>query len=63
MPEGYPEGEPIVPHGMAVSLTAPAAFRFTFDAAPERHIRAARLLDPDVPRRRTRTPSRASSAR
>ncbi len=48
VPDGYPEGEPIVPHGMAVSLTAPAAFRFTFDAAPERHLRAARLLDPDV---------------
>jgi hydroxyacid-oxoacid transhydrogenase len=46
-PEGYPD-EPIVPHGMAVSLTAPAAFRFTFDAAPERHLHAARLLDPDV---------------
>jgi hydroxyacid-oxoacid transhydrogenase len=48
VPEGYPEGEPIVPHGMAVSLTAPAAFRFTFDAAPERHLRAARILDPDA---------------
>ena len=47
VPEGYPEGEPIVPHGMAVSLTAPAAFKFTFDAAPERHLRAARLLDPE----------------
>ncbi len=46
-PEGYPADEPIVPHGMAVCLTAPAAFKFTFDAAPERHIRAARLLDPD----------------
>jgi hydroxyacid-oxoacid transhydrogenase len=48
VPEGYPQGEPIVPHGMAVSLTAPAAFRFTFDAAPERHLRAARILDPDA---------------
>jgi hydroxyacid-oxoacid transhydrogenase len=48
VPEGYPEGEPIVPHGMAVSLTAPAAFRFTFDAHPERHLRAARLLDPSA---------------
>jgi hydroxyacid-oxoacid transhydrogenase len=48
VPEGYPQGAPIVPHGMAVSLTAPAAFRFTFDAAPERHLRAARILDPDA---------------
>ena len=45
-PEGYPPDQPIVPHGMAVSLTAPEAFRFTFDASPERHLRAARLLDP-----------------
>lgn len=37
---------PLVPHGMAVALTAPAAFRLTFDAAPARHLAAARLLDP-----------------
>jgi alcohol dehydrogenase class IV len=46
-PDGYPDGEPMVPHGMAVSLTAPAAFRFTYSAAPERHERVARLLAPD----------------
>jgi hydroxyacid-oxoacid transhydrogenase len=46
-PEGYPDNGPMVPHGMAVSLTAPEAFRFTFEAAPERHLRAARLLAPD----------------
>jgi len=47
-PEGYPDDEPIVPHGMAVSMTAPAAFRFTFEASPERHLHAAWLLDPDA---------------
>jgi hydroxyacid-oxoacid transhydrogenase len=47
-PDGYPADEAIVPHGMAVSLTAPEAFRFTFDAAPDRHLRAARLLDPSA---------------
>jgi len=45
-PRDYPAGEPMVPHGMSVSLTAPAAFRFTFEASPERHLRAAALLDP-----------------
>jgi hydroxyacid-oxoacid transhydrogenase len=45
-PAGYPDDHPMVPHGMAVSLSAPEAFRFTFDASPERHLRAARLLAP-----------------
>ena len=49
-PEGYPSEEPMVPHGMSVSLTAPEAFRFTFDANPERHLRAAELLAPGAPR-------------
>ena len=30
------------------SLTAAAAFRFTYEADPGRHLRAARLLDPDA---------------
>ncbi|GAA4846938.1 hydroxyacid-oxoacid transhydrogenase [Saccharopolyspora rosea] len=47
VPDGYPD-EPLVPHGQAVSLTAPEAFRFTFSADPERHLRAAQLLQPDA---------------
>jgi alcohol dehydrogenase class IV len=43
-PPGYPDADPLVPHGMAVALTAPEAFRFTFDADPARHLRAAELL-------------------
>jgi hydroxyacid-oxoacid transhydrogenase len=49
-PKDYPRDEPMVPHGMAVSLTAPEAFRFTFEARPERHVRAAELLAPDLER-------------
>ncbi|MFG1920757.1 hydroxyacid-oxoacid transhydrogenase [Cryptosporangium sp. NPDC048952] len=43
-PAGYDADEPMVPHGQSVSLTAPAAFRFTFPTDPERHVRAADLL-------------------
>jgi hydroxyacid-oxoacid transhydrogenase len=49
-PKDYEVDEPLVPHGMAVSLTAPEAFRYTFEASPERHLRAAALLDPDADR-------------
>jgi hydroxyacid-oxoacid transhydrogenase len=45
-PTGYPDGEAMVPHGMSVSLTAPECFRFTFEANPQRHLHAARLLEP-----------------
>jgi len=34
---------------MAVSLTAPEAFRWTFEAGPDRHLRAAELLAPGHP--------------
>jgi hydroxyacid-oxoacid transhydrogenase len=43
---GYPQDEAMIPHGQSVSLTAPEAFRFSFESAPQRHLHAAMLLDP-----------------
>jgi hydroxyacid-oxoacid transhydrogenase len=43
-PPGYPDDHPFVPHGHSVIVTAPAAFRFTYDAMPERHHQVAELL-------------------
>lgn len=44
VPSGYKTRHPLVPHGVSVIVTAPAAFRFTYATAPERHLRAAELL-------------------
>jgi hydroxyacid-oxoacid transhydrogenase len=43
-PPGYPDDQAFVPHGQSVIVTAPAAFRYTYEAAPDRHRRAAELL-------------------
>ena len=43
-PPGYSDDHPFVPHGHSVIVTAPAAFRFTYEGAPERHDHVASLL-------------------
>jgi hydroxyacid-oxoacid transhydrogenase len=43
-PPGYQTDHPFVPHGWSVIVSAPAAFRFTYEADPEKHRRAAELL-------------------
>jgi len=46
----YPVAYPLVPHGFSVILNAPAVFRFTAPAAPDRHLQAAQALGVDVSR-------------
>jgi hydroxyacid-oxoacid transhydrogenase len=48
VPPGYQVDYPLVPHGIAVILNAPAVFRFTAPACPDRHLRAAAVLGADT---------------
>ncbi len=41
---GYPDEEPMVPHGISVIVNAPSVFRCTASTSPERHLEGARLL-------------------
>lgn len=47
-PPEYQVDRPLVPHGTSVILNAPAVFRFTARACPQRHLLAAKALGADV---------------
>jgi hydroxyacid-oxoacid transhydrogenase len=46
--DGYAVPSPFVPHGISVAVSAPAIFRYTAEAAPERHYEAAAFLQSDL---------------
>jgi alcohol dehydrogenase class IV len=45
---GYPDEEPLVPHGVSVIVNAPAVFRALAATSPARHLDAAARLGADV---------------
>jgi len=60
---GYVTDHPLVPHGFSVILNAPAVFRYTAVANPERHMQAASALGVDVSRCRAADAGRILSDR
>ena len=46
--KGWQSNHPLVPHGISVIVNAPAVFRRTGAACPERHLAAAEAMGADV---------------
>ena len=60
---GYAVDHPLIPHGYSVILNAPAVFRFTASANPDRHLEGAQALGVDVARCRREDAGRILSER
>ncbi len=46
--EGYAVASPFIPHGISVVVNAPPIFQYQAEAAPERHLAAARFMGADA---------------
>lgn len=46
--DDYAVSSPFIPHGISVVVSAPAIFRYTAEATPERHLEGAAFLNADA---------------
>lgn len=62
-PPGWPSNHAMVPHGISVIVNAPAVFRFTGSACPDRHLLGAQAMGASVEELADQAPGDALATR